>query len=155
MLKRAVAVLLLAGGCLAIFFWRRSSQHSPPPPPSLHGAGIDREMSAVRAMYSAPPGKTPCEDAFNAFKAADDLARTAHARAVVIHLAAREDFLARCNALPADAQSCLAPRYMARNREQCVHARPSAEVVKTMVELTLPGETTEPQETPTMPGLRK
>lgn len=104
----------------------------------------------MRAMYAAPEGKTPCESAYNAFKAADDLARSGHARAVIVHLASREDFLARCAALAPKVQSCMVPAYMARHREECEAARPAPEVLKPMVELTTPGGggAAEPKERP-------
>ncbi len=147
----AAAVLLLAGG--GTLAWRVARErsrpkHPPPPTTSQHGAGIDNQMSAVRAAYGAAAGANDCESAYNAFKASDDLGRSGQARAVVVRLAPRDQFLTLCAALSPGVQACLVPKYLAEHREQCRALRPTPEVISPMVQLTLPGQMAEPPEAP-------
>ncbi|HEX3342990.1 MAG TPA: hypothetical protein VHS09_00405, partial [Polyangiaceae bacterium] len=91
--------------------------------------------AAIVALERAPEGSTPCESAYNAFKASKDVSDTQGVKAVVHKLAPRDEFLAKCGALPAAAQSCLLPRYMVRHRDECDRARPSPETLSPFVEL--------------------
>lgn len=136
------AVIVGAAGFLVL---RRSQAPVQPPPASPpagsslgqespHGAGIDHAMAAVLAMQNAPEGATPCETAYNAFKASKDVSDTQDVKAVVLHLAPRDEFLARCADLPPQTQLCLAPRYMWQHRAECKGASPGASL-SGMVEL--------------------
>jgi hypothetical protein len=134
-----VAALILGA---AVFLVLRSHRaDSPPiaPPPvasqeSAHGTGIDRSMAAVLALQNAPDGATPCETAYNAFKASKDVSDTQGVKAVVLSLAPRDQFLAQCSGLPPATQACLAPRYMRLHRAECQRADPGVNL-SGMVEL--------------------
>ena len=91
-------------------------------------------MAAVLALQNAPDGATPCETAYNAFKASKDVSDTQGVKAVVLSLAPRDEFLARCAGLPPDTQACLTPRYMWKHRADCQRADPGAKL-SGMVEL--------------------
>jgi hypothetical protein len=135
----ALAAVLVAGAGAAIFFALRRAPLPPLPPaataPSAHASGMDRAMAAANALYHAPEGSTPCETAYNALKSSDDLARREHVTPVVLRLAPREEFLARCGALPPATQQCLVPVYLRSHREDCARSRPSPDVLKAIVEL--------------------
>jgi hypothetical protein len=134
-----VAALILGA---AVFLVLRRHRADLPPlatPPvtsreSAHAAGIDRSMAAVLALQNAPDGATPCETAYNAFKASKDVSDTQGVKAVVLSLAPRDEFLARCAGLPPDTQACLTPRYMWKHRADCQRADPGAKL-SGMVEL--------------------
>jgi hypothetical protein len=134
-----VAALIL--GAAVFLVLRRRHADSPPPTASpvasqesAHGAGIDQAMAAVLAMQNAPDGATPCETAYNAFKASKDVSDKQGVKAVVLSLAPRDEFLARCAGLPPDTQACLAPRYMWKHRADCQRADPGTKL-SGMVEL--------------------
>jgi hypothetical protein len=101
---------------------------------SPHGAEMDHAMAAVLAMQSAPDGATPCETAYNAFKASKDVSDTQGVKAVVLSLAPRDEFLSRCAQLSPQTQACLAPRYMWKHRAECQRADPGVNL-SGMVEL--------------------
>ena len=150
----AAAVVLLGGGAAAFVLLRRP----PPPPPSprlklesAHSASIDSSMVAVRALYEAPPGATPCESAYNAFKASEDVAKAQNAKAVVLKLAPRDAFLQQCAALPKELQACLVPDHLARHRDECARAKPDPKVLEPLVELR---RATEPQRDEPAPPTR-
>ena len=138
------ARLLLAAlilGAAAIFLLApRHRAVAPTPAPvaasqeSPHGAEMDHAMAAVLAMQTAPDGATPCETAYNAFKASKDVSDTQGVKAVVLSLASRDAFLSRCAQLPPQTQACLAPRYMWKHRAECQRADPGVNL-SGMVEL--------------------
>jgi hypothetical protein len=131
-----VALILVGAGGAALYLMRRGQPDRRPPPhaESRHALGMDHEMSTLLALYQAPEGATPCESAYNAFKASQDLAaaRGPAAVAVVLKLAPREQFLARCDALPAEARPCLIPSYEVRHRPECAKLRPPQAVLDEM-----------------------
>jgi hypothetical protein len=134
-----VAALILGAAVFLILRSHRADAPRLAPPPtssqeSAHGAGIDRSMAAVLALQNAPEGATPCETAYNAYKASKDVSDTQGVKAVVLSLAPRDEFLARCAALPPDTQACLAPRYMSKHRADCQRADPGTKLTG-MVEL--------------------
>jgi hypothetical protein len=115
-------VVLVAGVAAAAYatVTRREGAHHPHAAPSSdHAEGIDRAMAAALALYKAPEGATPCESAYNAFSASQDVAARQGVTPVVVHLAPREEFLARCNAAPSATQPCMVPRYAAHHRPEC------------------------------------
>ncbi|HEY8038424.1 MAG TPA: hypothetical protein VIF15_01470 [Polyangiaceae bacterium] len=142
--KLAATVLVVGAGALVALGVARNRQSHPHPMSSAssgHGAEIDRQMAAVRAFYVAQPGATPCETAYNAFKASQDLSDADKSlRPVVTYLAPHDDFVARCQALPPATQQCVAPVYMAQHRAECLKARPDPAVMKTMADILPPGE---------------
>jgi hypothetical protein len=142
-----IAGLVLGAGAALAF--RRPV--APPPPPvspaheSAHASGMDHAMAAVIAMQHAPEGSTPCESAYNAFKASQDVAQSQNVKAVVLKLAPRDEFLSKCSALPPAAQTCLVPRYLSRHHQECSSVRATADTLAPMVELmtrTSPGFST-------------
>jgi hypothetical protein len=140
-LLAAIAVLVVGGA--GIVFIARSRAHSRQQPtrtvpsgkPSEHGDGMDQSMAAVRAMYSAPTGATPCESAYNAFQASLDVSNNTGAKPVIKKLAPHDDFIPRCQALPSLVQQCLVPLYLAQNRPQCEKVKPDRAVLNEMVEI--------------------
>lgn len=134
----AATIVLVAAGGVVVFGFRR--HRAPPPKPassveSPHAQGMDHALSAGLVMYRAPEGSTPCESAYNAFKASEDYANENKVTPVVLWLDSRDDFLAKCGALPGPAQPCLVPLYLARHRPQCDKVRPSFEVLGSMVKI--------------------
>jgi hypothetical protein len=103
--------------------------------PSDHGEGIDRAFASALALYDAPEGATPCESAYNAFQNSIDVAKQQHLKPLVLSLAPREEFLARCVELPSSAQQCLVPRYRRDHDDECAKTKPSEDVVRDMATL--------------------
>jgi hypothetical protein len=135
-LVAAATLVLVAGVAVVVFGSTRSHvEHPPPATSSGHGAGIDHAMGAVLALYHAPEGSTPCESAYNAFKASQDLAAQKNLTPVVLKLAPRDQFLATCSGLPAPTQQCMVPMYLAEHRPQCAGAKPPQDVLDSMVQL--------------------
>lgn len=156
--KLLLAVIIVGGAAFLVL--RRSSPPTAPRPLPAevgHGAAIDRSMAAVLAMQDAPEGNTPCESAYNAFKASYDVSQNTGAKAVVLRLAPRDEFLAKCAALPPAYQQCVAPKYLSRHREECEHVRVSAATalsgMVTLRERTPPGGSSEGNEPPPLPPL--
>ncbi|HEY1692821.1 MAG TPA: hypothetical protein VGG39_11705 [Polyangiaceae bacterium] len=143
-------VVLACGVGIAVFGSVRRRAPVQPAATSTHGNGIDHAMSAVLALYSAPTGKTPCESAFNAFKASEDYAAKEHVTAVVISLTPHDDFIARCTAQPPLTQQCIVPLYLSQHRDECAKVKPSQQVLDSLAILkhpTEPGESN-PDEPP-------
>jgi hypothetical protein len=113
--------------------------------PSPHGSGIDRKLAQITAMMKAPEGKTPCETAWNATQAEQEAAKQLGKRSLFLRVAEQGEFMRLCNALPKEAQPCMAPRYMAENRQKCLPHRPSPEVLRAMFEMR-PDKVEEPDD---------
>jgi len=133
LLALAGAIVVAAAVVAAQLYFSRPKHPHPGEQESAHGNGIDNSMATVRALYHGPEGKTPCETAYNAFKNSMDVAKNDGAKAVVQQLAPREEFLAKCQALPANSQTCMIPIYLATHRDVCANAKPPAEVMNAMV----------------------
>ncbi len=134
----AAATLVLVAGVAVVVFGsarRRDSDHPAPATSSEHGSGIDHAMGAVVALYHAPDGGTPCETAYNAFKASQDLATQKNLTPVVLKLAPRDQFLATCGGLPPATQQCMVPLYLAEHRPECVKAKPPQDVLDSLVQM--------------------
>jgi hypothetical protein len=134
--KLLLAALIVGGAAFLVL--RRSTPLAVRPlsqQESVHGAGIDHAMAAVLAMQRAPEGSTPCESAYNAFKASKDVSDSQDVKAVVQKLAPRDEFLAKCAALPPGAQACLVPRYSSRHKDECEGARASPDTLRPFLEL--------------------
>ncbi len=136
---RLLIAALILGAAVFLVVRRHGAEPPPTPAPvasqeSTHGAGIDQSMAAVLALQNAPDGATPCETAYNAFKASKDVSDAKGVKAVVLSLAPHDEFLARCAGLSPQAQACLAPRYMSRHRADCQRADPGTSL-SGMVEL--------------------
>jgi hypothetical protein len=135
-LRLALVVALVAAGAAAWFVLRRPKLRDPSTiGESAHGRGIDRAMSGMTALYDAPEGKTPCETAYNALARSEEVAKAQHATPLVLHLAPRDEFLAKCGALPPATQLCLVPKHLRDHHGECAKLRPAYEVMKGMVEL--------------------
>src|SRR5438105_928686 len=136
LLLAAVALAAGSAAVAGVLVWRaRHPPHPPPPTVNVHGQGIDREMTSLRAMYDAPAGATPCESAYNAFKAGRDAAVMAGKTQLVVRLAPRDQFVAGCGKLPAEAQACLIPVYSAHHRPECEKLKPAPELLAPLFEL--------------------
>jgi hypothetical protein len=86
-------------------------------------------------MMNAPEGKTPCETAWNATVAEREAAQRLGKKSVFLRVAPQEEFMRLCYALPAEAQPCASPRYLAKNRERCEAVRPPRSQIKAMAEM--------------------
>lgn len=95
-----------------------------------HSQSIDHSYSAVRAMYEAPEGATPCESAYNAVTAEQAAAKPTKRGSIFSFVAPKDEFLKLCAALPDAAQQCLVPRYQARNQATCATAKAPIEQVE-------------------------
>jgi len=153
----AVSVVVVGAAAAVVFasVGRRGPSHPHPASSgeSAHGTGMDRSMSAYLALYRAPPGSTPCESAYNAFKASQDYATANQVTPAVLRLAPRDEFLQRCAALPPLTRKCLVPDYLTQHRPECVPAKPAADVLAPMIALRVRGEESpDPDETPPSPS---
>jgi hypothetical protein len=132
-LVAAATLVFVAGVAVVVFGSTRRHEHPAPAASSEHGAGIDHAMGAVVALYHAPEGATPCETAYNAFKASLDLSTQKQLTPVVLKLAPRDQFLATCGGLPPPTQQCLAPLYLSEHRPECAKAKPPQDVLDSLV----------------------
>lgn len=114
---------------------KRREPHPAAATSSGHGAGIDHAMGAVVALYHAPEGSTPCETAYNAFKASQDMATQKNLTPVVLKLVPRDQFLATCNRLPPPTQQCMVPLYLAEHRPECAKVKPPQDGLDSLVQL--------------------
>jgi hypothetical protein len=112
--------------------------------PSEHGAGIDRKLGQLLAMMKAE-GKTPCETAYNATIAEQKAAKELGRKSIFVHVAERGEFMRICEGLPKEAQACMAPSYLAKNRQQCLPYKPPEAVLRSMFEVR-PEKEVEPDE---------
>ena len=128
-MTRLVLLALFAGAC------HRAPPHPPPPTKNVHGEGIDRQMVALNALYHAPPGNTPCESAWNAFKASLDASQSSNAKPVVLRLSPHDEFVTHCQELSAAAQQCLVPSYLRGHHQECAPLKPSPDLLHEMMEL--------------------
>ncbi|MGD0529960.1 MAG: hypothetical protein ABSE49_32795 [Polyangiaceae bacterium] len=137
--KVLLAVVIVGAAAFLVMRRSRSAPTAVARPASSqetgHAVEIDHAMAAVLALQHAPEGATPCESAYNAYKASKDVSDTQAVKAVVQRLAPRDEFLAKCAELPPGAQACLVPRYLSAHRQECVMARASSEQLSPMVEL--------------------
>jgi hypothetical protein len=113
--------------------------------PDKHRQGLERASAPLAAMYTAPEGKTPCESAYNAFKAEQDTSRASGIKSHVLKLAERDLFVQKCEALPKEAQPCMVPKYRAGHVDECLKLKPPREVINAMVEMHSDGA--DPEET--------
>lgn len=132
----AAATLVLVAGVAVVVFGstrRRAVHPAPAASEDPHAAGIDRVMGAVVALYHAPDGGTPCETAYNAFKASLDLSTEKQLTPVVLKLAPRDQFLATCGGLSPVTQQCMVPLYLVDHRSECEKAKPPQDVLDSLV----------------------
>jgi hypothetical protein len=129
-------VAIVAAAAVAFSASKRgAAKAGPTSSRSEHGNGIDNAMGAINALYHAPVGATPCESAYNAFKASLDFSTQQGTTPVVLRLAPHDDFIARCTALPEQTQKCVWPAYMAEHRDECKPLKPPDATLNAMVEL--------------------
>lgn len=146
--KLVVAALVVGAAAFLLLRPKPKPPQRPTAPESAHGMGMDHAMGAVLAMQRAPEGKTPCESAYNAFKASYDFSKQNDVKAVVLQVAPRDEFLAKCAELPPPVQTCLVPSYITHHRDECARSRPSPEALKPMVELLQRTEPVDQNESP-------
>jgi hypothetical protein len=152
-MKTKLAVLggVVALGAIAVIVWARSgspSRHGRPDTTAVHATGIDEADTSVSllAMLNAPDGATPCETAYLALAAEQEAARLHGGTSMFDWVAPKHEFIAACEALPAQTQQCMAPRYRREHDQPCVLARPPDAQLEKMfkaapvVEEKLPGE---------------
>lgn len=94
-----LAVIAVVGGC-------GNKQDD-----SGHQRSADPKVAVYEAAVNAPPGKTECESLLNALKAFDEATIKANIPPGWERFPATDELLARCNALPAEAQYCLVPKH--------------------------------------------
>ena len=130
----ALAVILAAGAIAAVFYLRTGKKprhpRRPPAQPDDHAA----LMAPVQAMLEAPEGATPCESAYLAIQAEQAAAKAKGVASFFARVAPRDEFLGLCNALPAESQPCMVPKYATFHRPECEAARPPDGALKGMFE---------------------
>src|SRR5688572_18471568 len=99
----AAGLVLLVAGVVALWLMRSprkvAPKHAPTPKENVHGAGIDRKQSQLKAMLEAPPGASHCESAWNAVEAEQRVSKEEGKPSMFVYVAPREDFLRLCNEL--------------------------------------------------------
>ncbi len=89
----------------------------PKTPETQH---LEDSMQPMHLMMNAPEGGTPCETAYNAYKAFDSAAGSMSGGGRTWgKLPDQATFVARCGKLSEKEQKCLAPRYWAHNHDEC------------------------------------
>lgn len=78
-------------------------------------AQVDQKMAPLAARFTAPEGPTPCESAYNAWKASAE----ATGDKATFRVPAKDVFLARCGGLPEEQQMCLTAAYEVTHRSTC------------------------------------
>ena len=129
-------LLLAAAAGAALFLTHGRSRHAAHDTTNRHVTASEGAELAMLASMTAPEGKTSCETAFNAVTAEQEAAKKQGTVPRFKWVAAREQFLAGCEALPKDAQTCMMPRYMAQHRDECVRLRPAPDKLKPLFEAT-------------------
>jgi hypothetical protein len=117
-----VVLIVVAVGAVAFAGLRPARPKPPPPPPateSPHAASMDRSFAAYLAMLHAPEGATPCETAYNAYKASLDAAEAAKSKPIVLFLTNHDKFQQLCAAFPENMQRCLSPAYIRTHHDAC------------------------------------
>ncbi len=121
MRKRLVAALVVIAVVAAILVlrWRRVHTLGTPSAAGGSPAGVDHALSPFESAFDAPDGGTPCETAYNAYRALDERAKEIGKHPPWTAFPDRNTFLARCGALPPQEQQCYQPRYAAQNHPVC------------------------------------
>jgi hypothetical protein len=123
-----LTVVLVVGGLALLFVYRghrpRQVNHKETPEEVRQRAArrnraIDNRFTPLRALLKAPEGSTPCETAYNGFKAFDDSPNPAGLPRPFGKLPDRDMFLKRCRALSTPEQLCLQPRYSVQHQQEC------------------------------------
>jgi hypothetical protein len=94
-----------------------SRPHHPLKRHEEHVKKVDAKMAPLTARFHAEPGATPCESAFNSFRAflKADVSR----RNSTFALPERSVFLDRCQGLSKQEQLCLRPESAATHPDIC------------------------------------
>ncbi len=82
-----------------------------------HVKEVEAKMAPLTALFTADAGATPCETAYNSFKAFLDA--DPEGRNTTFALPERDVFLARCSKLTDEEQQCLSAAYQATHRDTC------------------------------------
>ena len=105
---------------------RPAATASGAPPPPKHyplrrddhaRKQLEERLAPLNARVNAPPGKTPCETAYNGFKGFLDADKSG--RNTTFALPPRDDFLRRCESLTEPERRCLEPVYPNAHPEEC------------------------------------
>lgn len=137
-MKRAavlLALILVGGGVTTFVVLHRHHPHPVLRRDDPHRAGLEYATAPLDALYRAPEGKTPCESAYNAYHAEQEVSAQHGVPSHFTKLADRATFLARCQTLPPAAQPCTIPRYNADHASECAKLKSAADVLKGLIEL--------------------
>jgi hypothetical protein len=135
-IKLLLVCAVLAVACVAIVVVKvRTQPVHKPPKLDPDRAALAYTTAPLDALYRAPEGKTPCESAYNAYKAEQDTSKQHGVKSHFTKLADRATFLTRCDALPKAAQPCMIPRYRADHVAECDKLRPSPEALSGLIEV--------------------
>jgi hypothetical protein len=147
--KHIVAGVALVVAAAAIFVIVRPRTPTPKShDPTAHGAGIDWAMSPLAALMDAPEGATPCDTLYNAIQMAQSDATRKGRSALFDWVAPHDEFFARCNAIPPEAQPCLLPRYWRDHRDDCRRLRPPQSTLDQLYRTAHQDASVEPAPTP-------
>lgn len=99
---------------------------------NVEAAGIDQTDTSVSmmAMLNAPDQPTPCLTAYAALEAERATMKLHDGKSMFTWVAAKDEFVARCEELPPAQQQCMAPRYRRDHANDCSKARPLPDVLK-------------------------
>jgi hypothetical protein len=119
-----IVVGVVALGSAAVLLFKRMPGHAPGSQSRLaieqkNIEGVNRSQAPLVAYYKAAPGATPCESCWNGLQAVVAAAQEQHAEPPWQSLYDRDTFMARCNALPAADQKCVAPQYEHAHLDEC------------------------------------
>lgn len=133
-----VGAIALVGAAVATVVFvrgRGGKHHVHADTATIHAGGIDQTDVAVsfQAMLGAPEGATPCETAYAAIEAEQAAVKLRGTHSIFQWVAPKADFLAGCRAMSDVQQKCMAPRYRRDHDDECLRARPDAEVLKKLV----------------------
>jgi hypothetical protein len=138
--KLVVAAVLVAAGATAgvVVFARgrgRTPHHVHVDTTSVRATGFDQADASVsfEAMLNAPEKATPCETAYAAIQAEQQVTKLRGTHSMFEWVAPEADFLASCRALTEAQQQCMAPRYRHDHRDDCDRARPSPDTLAKMI----------------------
>lgn len=119
----AIAVLVLVLAAVAFrVLWKRGAPGGATASGDVHreaAPGLDHANAPGHAMFEAPEGSTPCETAYNAYKAFDDTAKEIGRPTPWASMPDKPRFLANCARLPEAQQRCMQPKYGVQHHPEC------------------------------------
>jgi hypothetical protein len=114
--KKRVLYALVVGVCAIgayAFFARKGDR------PIHHHDDFDPRAEALKALYDAPPGATPCESSWNAIDAFRKRSDELHNPPPMERFPEQGVFMKLCADVPDAEQPCLVPKYELEHSVEC------------------------------------